>query len=460
MGGNTDFTALARFATTLDVNTLDAATLASARACLLYGLAVGIATLRGPTARPACALGDLDGAGSDGRATRLFDGRRLSAGDSALANAVLLSGRAQGDSHPAGHIGGVVIPAALATAELKSLSGAAFMASLIAGYEVALRIGRDHAADLSGRGFRTSPAYGVFGAATSAGLAFGFSASQIEAALGLSANLAGGLREYVTAGTEESPLQAGFAARNGIGAALIVAGGLTAAAGSALCGNAGFYRAFGSASADAPARRLNDRLGEQFEFTTVTCKPYPICQVLPEVVRGMHELRGQAGNATLESAVVSMAPFEAKFIGIGYQGPFLSAAQTLMSGPYCAALGWLTGTASYADIRNVDHPEGNAMARRISVVADASRKHYQPKLQVSLSDGRVLDWSAGDVSYTLTWPAAVKAAPALCAEMGISGAAVQALIDACSQVERLASVAPIVAAARAAIAASPYAVQD
>ena len=77
------------------------------------------------------------------------------------------------------------------------------IAALVAGYETALRIGRDHAADLSARGFRTTPTYGVFGAAAAAGRLLGLDERTMTHALALAANMAGGLREYSESGSED-----------------------------------------------------------------------------------------------------------------------------------------------------------------------------------------------------------------------------------------------------------------
>ena len=77
-----------------------------------------------------------------------FSRRRTSHGSAAFANAVLLSGRVQGDSHPCGHLGGVVIPATLASAERAGIAGKPMFSALVAAYEVALRTGRDHAAEV------------------------------------------------------------------------------------------------------------------------------------------------------------------------------------------------------------------------------------------------------------------------------------------------------------------------
>ena len=243
---------LARFAARTDARTLPPEVVAKGKACLLYGMAVGIACMR--VAQPAQAARATAGAGT-GAATRFFDDAKCDAGLAAFANGVLFHSRVQDDAHPAGHVGVVVIPAALAMAETLAADGADLIAALVAGYETALRIGRDHAADLSARGFRTTPMYGVFGAAAAAGRLLGFDERTMTHALALAANMAGGLREYSESGSEDFPFHAGTAAGNGIMAARLAAAGATSGP-TALDGKAGFFRAYGERDATTrPADR-------------------------------------------------------------------------------------------------------------------------------------------------------------------------------------------------------------
>ena len=147
--------------------------------------------------------------------------------------------RIQEDAHPVGHLGVVVLPAAMAVAEQIHASGADLIAAVVVGYECALRIGRDHAADLSDRGFHTTSVYGPIGAAAAARL-YRLAPDKVAHAMGLGMNLAGGLREFAAPGGEEYALQAGVAARNGVVAAACAREGLHAA-GSVLDGTAGFF---------------------------------------------------------------------------------------------------------------------------------------------------------------------------------------------------------------------------
>lgn len=424
------------------------------RACILYALAVGVATVRVPVAHQAAEIVDLDGTVATGPATRLLDGKSGPTSSVALANGVLLSGRVQGDSHPCGHIGGVAVPAALAMAQHANLTGADFAAALIVGYETGLRIGRDHSSELSSRGFRTTPSYGVFTAAAAAARALGLDAAATRNALSAAANLAAGLREYVNAGTDESPFQAGFAARSGITAALLASTGLRAAP-TALHGPAGFYSAYGGPDSDHGARLVAE-LGTQFEFTEVTYKPYPACQFLRGMIRGISDLREQANGAAATAIEVTLCPFEADFIGVRYKGPFVASSQTVMSAPFCASLSWLTGTTSYEGLRDFDAADVLELVPRVEILSDDSLHRYQTHLRVTLDDGRTLTSEREDDAgaYYVTWEAAVPAAKALCAEAGASPERAEALIDAAARIDTAPDVSELLSATLALTAAA------
>lgn len=441
---------LGRFIAAAACEQLPQAVVQKAQACLLYGLAIGIAAVRAPQPQQAARAIDRESSAGASGATRLIDGRQLDFPAAAFCNSVLFHSRVQDDSHPCGHLGGVVIPAALAAAERFDATGADALAAIVAGYEVALRIGRDHAADLSERGFRTTPVYGPFAAAACGARLMKLDAGACANALSLAANTAAGLREWSDTGTEEGPYQVGFATRNGLLAANMAAAGAVAAS-STLTGRAGFFRAYATDS-DRYARRVCDGLGEEFELERITCKPYPICQFLTGVVRGMIELRARAGNRTPRAVAIHMHPFEADFVGIRSAGPFASFPQTLMSAPFCAALGWVRQAVTFDGMHDFTHEAVLALVRQIVVVSDSSRARYSPRLAVTLDDSTALEWeeTEGANAYRLTWDTAMKMNVELCAEVGIPPEKAQALASAVAEIDRAANVRKVVAAAIAA----------
>ena len=415
-----------------------------AKACLLYGLAVGVASVRAPQPRQAARAIDREASARAGGATRLIDGRQLDFPAAAFCNSVLIHSRVQDDSHPCGHLGGVVIPAALAAAECVDATGSDALAAIVAGYEVALRIGRDHAADLSERGFRTTSAYGPFASAACSARLMKLDTGACTNALSLAANAASGLREWSDAGTEEGPFQVGLAARNGLLATSMAAAGAVAAS-STLTGRAGFFRAYATDS-DRYARRVCDGLGEEFELDKITCKPYPICQFLTGVVRGMIALRARAGNRVPRAVAIQMHPFEADFVGIRSAGPFTSFPQTLMSAPFCAALGWVQRAVTFDGMHDFTDGAVLGLVRRIVVVSDSSRARYSPRLAVTLDDSTVLEWeeTEGANAYRLTWDTAIQMNTELCAEVGIPEEKAQALVSAVAGIDRAPDVRKLI----------------
>ena len=276
-----------------------------AKACLLYGLAVGAAGARTRLPRQVARMLDrTETGGGDGSAHRMLDGMRTAPGAAAFANAVLLHARIQEDAHPAGHVGVVVIPAALAAAEHTGADGEALLAGIVAGYETALRIGRGHAAAASRRGFRTTPLYGVIGAAAAAARLYGLPPERTADALSLAANLAGGLREFAVAGTDEYVLQAGSAARSGLTSAWCAVEGMRGAP-TILEGPAGFLRAFGGEEVGGVDSCLVEGLGSSFEMMAVTGKRWPVCQFHRGVVRSVLALRAAAAAGTETARAVA-----------------------------------------------------------------------------------------------------------------------------------------------------------
>ncbi len=438
---NAPFLALAAFAGGTGVDALPEPTKEKARACLLYGIAVALASTKAE--EPACVARFLDRRAATGGARRILDGKPMPAGEAALGNAVLFHLRVQDDAHACGHFGAVVLPAALAVAEESDASGAALLAAVIAGYETALRIGRDHGDAISKRGFRTTPVYGVFGAAAAAGRLFGFDAQRMANALSLAANFAGGLRAFVASGTSEYAIEAGFAARNGVDAAGLAGEGMAATA-DVLNGDAGFFSAFANGDASY-GRRLAADLGDVFEMESITYKPYPICQFHRGIVRGLAALRRQGDNGALGAIEIRMHPFEADFIGVRHTGPFTRRAQAFMSAPFLAAIAWNTGTVSFQALHDFDNPLYGETMARVTILSDESRARYEPAIKVALADGRTLEWEEveGKDAYELTWASAVDAAGQLAEESGISANRLAPLIHAVSTIDDAPSIKPL-----------------
>ncbi len=441
---------LAAFVAGVRAERLPLPIVAKARACILYGASVGIASCA--TAQPSIAA---LAASAPGEATRFLDGARLAAGDAAFCNGALFHARCQEDAHPTGHLGTVVLPAAFAEAEIQGASGADLIAAIVAGYEVALRIGRDHAADLSARGFRTTSAYGVFAAAAAGARLRRLDVAATGHALALAASMASGLRAFVAAGSDEFPYQAGLAARNGLLAAALAAAGAEGPR-DVLSGDAGFYHAFGGRSDRDYGAHVADDLGTEFEMEQVAYKPHPTCQFHRGIVHALLHLRPEAAGAEALRIELRMHPVEADFWGVRHTGPFARFPQTFMSAPFCAAVAWLRGTVRLADLHDFGNPATLDLLRRVEVIADPARARYCPAVAVTLADGRRLaaEEHDGANAFSLDWPTALRLSEVLCAEAGVSLALQSGLVEAARDLADEPTVTPLIDAIRAAAASA------
>jgi 2-methylcitrate dehydratase PrpD len=230
------------------------------RAALLVAdlAAVCVAGRPAPASRIALEYARAVHAGTE--ATSLLDGSRLGAAGAAFANAVLANVLDFDDGHrlTKGHPGAVVIPAALAVAQLVDASPAEFMSAVIVGYEVAIRAG----IALHGRdpAYHASGAWGGLGAAAATARLLGLSADQTIAALGLAeyhAPIAPIMRSC--AEPQMTKDACGWGAVTGVSSALLAARGFT------------------SVRAEFLDSDLDD-LGERWALQELYIKAYPCCR--------------------------------------------------------------------------------------------------------------------------------------------------------------------------------------
>src|SRR6266571_3130524 len=164
-----------------------------------------------------------------------------------------------------------VLPAILALAEGRTISGKEFMLAYQLGVEVECKTAEAISPRHYQDGFHSTGTCGPFGSAAACAKLLQFDLSKIQNTFGLAASQSGGLRENF--GTMTKPFQAGHAAESGLLSAGLVSLGWTAAE-QILEAERGFFHAFGG-SFDPGA--IMDRLGKPWTFTSpgISLKPYP-----------------------------------------------------------------------------------------------------------------------------------------------------------------------------------------
>ncbi len=178
-----------------------------------------------------------------------------------------------------------VAPPVLALAERHDDSGEAVLLAFILGAEVECRIGNAVSPHHYARGWHITATCGVFGAATAAAKLRGLSPEQTAHALGIAASQSSGLVENLPSGAKN--IGVGHAARNGLFAALMAERGYTGSP-AALEGPLGWARASGDV---LNTDRLFADLGEQWELSKNTFKPYPCGIVMHAVIDACFDIR-------------------------------------------------------------------------------------------------------------------------------------------------------------------------
>jgi len=169
--------------------------------------------------------------GCIGEASVINGDFKTSAGMAALVNGTLAHALDYDDVihvPPAwlGHPSVAILPAILAIAEAKELSGRDVILAYCLGIEVYVKTGLYCGDDPYRNGWHNTSYIGTMAAAAAASSLLKLNETQIRHALGIAASHACGIRQNF--GTMTKPLHAGLAARNGVEAALLASEGFTA----------------------------------------------------------------------------------------------------------------------------------------------------------------------------------------------------------------------------------------
>jgi 2-methylcitrate dehydratase PrpD len=233
-----------------------------------------------PAGQEAVKLIAEEEGGARNGATVIVNGSKASRGGAAYANAEMaLAGGKWDTFRMLTHPGTCIVPAAFAAAEAEGASGTDFITGLVAGYEVMERMAADFIPTVMARGFHAGPVFGIFGAAVAAAKIMRLTEDQVNNAIGLCVNLAGG-------NIESGGLREGGSARNAMFAVALAKVGHRGGE-TALEGEAGFYTAYaGNNRGDltysftgdrrADLGRITANLGKEWIFLETLYRIYSI----------------------------------------------------------------------------------------------------------------------------------------------------------------------------------------
>ena len=329
----------------------------------LVGVALGGYTMMD---FPQLVVGYLVDLGGRPEATIIHTKAQFPAINAALANAACAHALDMDDGHrfAALHPGTVVIPAALAAAELVQASTREFIAGVVAGYEIMIRIGMAINPSSLNRGFHATGQTGPFGAAAACSCILGLNEEQTVGALTLAGLQGSGILQvnHDVVGATAKPLNPAKAASSGLLAALLARKG--ARGPSAIFeGKDGFLQAFAD---EVDSDLLTRDLGDTYQILNAYTKFYAACRHVHAPLDAALSLRSQSGLDLNEIRQITVRTYPAAIRLAGIARPTTPSAARF-SIPFSVALALTLGDAGankYTN-RNVEDQAIQGLAERV-----------------------------------------------------------------------------------------------
>jgi 2-methylcitrate dehydratase PrpD len=315
---------------------------------------------------------------------------RSSAILAALANAMTAHADETDDAHfpTVTHPGSVILPAAMAVAEIGHRSGRDLLAAVVLGYDVMCRINKAFDRGWMGkRGLHAGSLCAVFGAAAAASRLLGAGAQQVRHALALAATQASGVNtwrqdpEHI----DKALCFSGAPARNGVTAALMAQAGFTGTA-TVFEGEENFFKAF---SEDSRPQEVIKELGSRYEILDTSIKKYPAGQPIQATLEGYFTLVKQhrLDPGQIRKIVVRLPDTQARTINDRHM-PDVNCQ-------YMLAVAMLDGKIDFQnshDFERMHDPQVLELKKKVELVADAELTRIFPAVrnaivEITTADG-------------------------------------------------------------------------
>jgi 2-methylcitrate dehydratase PrpD len=408
-----------------------------------------------PASRQALAVMQEEEAGGGGAATVLCHGVKLTKAGAAFVNAETIFAGGKWDTfRMLTHPGTAILPAALAAAEWKGVDGKTFLAGVAAGYEVMERMAAEFIPTVMARGFHAGPVFGIFGAAMAAAKIEGFDAGKVHDAIAQCVNLASGNLEGIRSGGRS--LREGGAVRNALLAVALAKHG-TPGGETVLEGEAGFYHSYignnrgelrysftGKNRADLMA--ITQGLGRDWMFLETLYRIYSTAGYNIAHVDVTAALCREHG-ITYEQidrieAVVNWLETEYPSPAFPIPSRGLDAGPQVGSTPYFTAYGAVTG--GYPMLRGgtpapgeTDPPEVLDLMRRVTLIPQARRTLFGPRITIFTKDGRSYAREGTGREFIFDFDGLVRRIRPITPGLAIGEAQYDRLVDSCRNLETL-----------------------
>jgi 2-methylcitrate dehydratase PrpD len=446
--------ALARFAATLDFESIPAATREYCKDLLLDTLACAVAGHRGEETQQVAAFASALAQSDE---SSIIGGDRLSLAGATLLNAYLVTAVTMCDIHRSTltHVTPEVMPPALLIAERDGSTGKDLLVALAAGCEITTRIGVSlDFAEFRRRGWHGPGVMGPFGSAAAVGRLIGLDVETMAKAFGLAGSQAAGT--FAAWGTPTVKFHQCRGALSGLMAALLAQQGFLATQEFLTAKDGGLYNTY--TNGGKPETAL-EGLGTRWELEQIALRLWPSASTIQGMVSAMFDLveQNDLKPEQVRRVRIAMSETANKMHGIfpQYKGKF----DALLSTHYAAAAilhdRELT-LAQFEPARYNDPKLKTFAAENVQVVGDPALKEVQAVVEAELVDGRTLkvrcDTPRGAPENRLT-RAQIEAKFRTYAKARLSSGRIEEVIATVAKLEELRDVRKLMEMLRASAAA-------
>lgn len=319
----------------------------------------------------------------------LGDANRAAPADAALFHGTLAHAIDYDDTNHPGyaHPSAVLVPAIFAVAELGDATGEDLITAYIVGFQILGKLGRALNFAHYQRGWHPTCTFGTLAAAAAAARLLGLTTKQTSMAIGIAASAASGLRANF--GSMVKPLHAGYAARNGVLAALLAEQGMIASE-LALDHEYGFCHVFNDGLPYDPVPLT--QWDEPLEILTrhgLALKSFPACGAAHTAIEAAIALKATIGGKAIGAVTA--------FVGERAFAPLIHAAprtplEAKFSLQFCVAAALLDGKVDLETFtqQKLDDPAISGLIARIAMLADPSLPEpdeFPARLEIRTEDG-------------------------------------------------------------------------
>jgi 2-methylcitrate dehydratase PrpD len=283
--------------------------------------------------------------------------------------------------HPAGPVASAI----LALGEKIGSTGREMIDALVLGIDVACRMGNTMYPEHYDRGWHITGSTGMLGAAAACSRLLKLDADHTAMALGIAASQPIGLREQF--GTMTKPFHPGGAARAGLMSALMAKHGFTSST-RALEAPRGLAQV---ASTKYDWNEITDELGERFEISFNTYKPFACGIVIHPSIDGCVQLRNAHNLKADDIEKIELKVHSLVLELTGKKAP-KNGLEGKFSVYHASAAGIIFGAAGESEFDDdiVNRPDMVALRQKVVATVDDGMDEAAVDITITCTDGRKL----------------------------------------------------------------------